>query len=199
MKGKKCRVAVFASGTGTNLQALIDASMNDDYMAKIELVVSDKDGIMAIDRAKKHGIDYRVIPYSNEDDGKLTAKQTINVLKEHKIDLIVLAGYMRILHSDLIKSYNGKIINIHPSLIPLYCGKGFYGDRVHRTVLEDKCEYSGVTIHFVDEGVDTGDVIYQQRVKIDDGETVESLKAKIHKLEHMSLVKVVDEEARKLL
>ncbi len=198
MSEKKCRVAVFASGTGTNLQALIDASQSKDYPAQIVLVISDKEEAMALKRASKHGISNIVIPYS-DDNGKTTADITIKELKKHDIDLIILAGYMRILHVDLIRAYPNKIINIHPSLIPNYCGKGFYGDRVHKAVLADKCEYSGITIHFVDEGVDTGDIIYQQKIKIEDGETVDSLKAKIHKLEHASLVKVVGEEASKLI
>ncbi len=189
---KKTKVAVLVSGTGTNLQALIDASETmENYPASIELVISDKDGIMAIDRAKKHDIDHVVIPYSTDDNGKTTAANIIDELKKRDIELIVLAGYMRILHGDVIRAYSKKIINIHPSLLPLYGGKGFYGDRVHRAVLEDKCEYSGITIHFVDEGVDTGQIIAQKKVKIDDGETVDTLKRKIHRLEHATLVEVV--------
>ncbi len=190
---KKSKIAVFVSGTGTNLQALLDASEDEAYPAKIELVVSDKDGIMAIDRAKKYGIDYVVVPYSAQDNGQMTADNIIAELKEHEIDWIVLAGYMRILHSNLIAAYHHRIINIHPSLLPLYGGKGFYGDRVHRAVLEDQCEYSGISIHFVDEGVDTGEIIYQEKVKIDKDESVDSLKNKIHKLEHKALVNVVKE------
>ncbi len=121
-------------------------------------------------------------------------ERIMEVLENHKIDFIMLAGYLSILTEKLVQKYEKRIINIHPALIPKYSGKGFYGDVIHKAVLDNGDEETGVTLHFVDAGVDSGPVIVQEKVKVAKGESLESLKAKIHALEH----KLIVETAKKL-
>ena len=115
----------------------------------------------------------------------------IPLLKEKNIDLIVLAGYLTVLTPNIVSAFRGKIINIHPSLIPAYCGNGFYGMRVHRAVIENKEKFSGATVHFVDEGTDTGEIIAQEKVEVYPSDTTESLRARVLELEHRLLPETV--------
>ena len=172
-------MSVLVSGGGTNLQALIDKVESGELAgAEIVQVISSREGVFALERAAKAGIKGKVI---KDTDGLLEA------LAEENTDLVVLAGYMKVLEPPVIDAYRGRIINIHPSLIPKYCGKGFYGKRVHQAVLDGGETVSGATVHFVDEGVDTGEIILQREVPVEPGDTAETLAARVLKTEHVIL------------
>ena len=164
----KTRIAVLVSGGGTNLQALIDAQHRGEIPdGEIVLVVGSREGIYALERAEKAGIEHTVV---HKDEPKL-----IETLQSHSIDLVILAGYLTILGPDFIHAYADRIINIHPSLIPSFCGKGFYGIHVHERVLGRGVKVTGATVHFVDEGMDSGPIILQKAVEIQEGDTPEVL------------------------
>lgn len=172
-------ISVLVSGGGTNLQALIDKVESGELAgAEIVQVISSREGVFALERAAKAGIKGKVI---KDTEGLLKA------LAEEDTDLVVLAGYMKVLEPSVIDAYRGRIINIHPSLIPKYCGKGFYGKRVHQAVLDGGETVSGATVHFVDEGVDTGEIILQREVPVEPGDTAETLAARVLKTEHVIL------------
>ena len=172
-------ISVLVSGGGTNLQALIDKVESGELAgAEIVQVISSREGVFALERAAKAGIKGKVI---KDTEGLL------KVLAEEDTDLVVLAGYMKVLEPPVIDAYRGRIINIHPSLIPKYCGKGFYGKRVHQAVLDGGETVSGATVHFVDEGVDTGEIILQREVPVEPGDTAETLAARVLKTEHVIL------------
>lgn len=172
-------ISVLVSGGGTNLQAVIDNIESGVLKgARIVQVISSREGVFALERAAKAGI-----------KGKVAA-DTETLLKElaaEKTDLIVLAGYMKVLEPAVIQAYRRRILNIHPSLIPKYCGKGFYGKRVHQAVLDGGETVSGATVHFVDEGVDTGEIILQRQVPVEPGDTADTLAARVLKTEHIIL------------
>ena len=146
--------------------------------AEIVQVISSREGIFALERAAKAGIKGKVI---KDTDGLLKA------LAEEDTDLVVLAGYMKVLEPPVIDAYRGRIINIHPSLIPKYCGKGFYGKRVHQAVLDGGETVSGATVHFVDEGVDTGKILIQEKVPVLPDDTPDTLSARVLEVEHRIL------------
>lgn len=176
---EKTRVAVLVSGGGTNLQAIID-KVADGSLPQVELVkvIASKESAYALERAAKAGIETAV------------AKEQPQVLEELEgsvAEIIVLAGYMKVLSPEIIKKYRNRIINIHPSLIPKYCGKGFYGIRVHNAVIAAGEKESGATVHYVDEGVDTGEIILQEKVPVLEGDTPEDLAARVLKTEHVIL------------
>ncbi len=171
----KSRVAVLVSGGGTNLQALIDAEKKGIITSgTISLVVSNKKDAYAIERAENAGIEAVYIPRGGEFEKNLTA-----LLDEKEIDIIVLAGFLSILSADFVKKYDKKIINVHPSLIPSFCGDGFYGLRVHEAALEKGVKVTGATTHFVNEITDGGEIIMQKAVCIADGDTPETLQKKV--------------------
>ena len=173
-------IVVLVSGGGTNLQALIDASERGEIEnGRISCVVSSNPNAYAIERAKKHGIDYAVIrrkDYESLDsyDEALTA-----LLLEKKADLVVLAGFMTILGDKVIKQFENRMINIHPSLIPSFCGAGFYGLKVHEAALARGVKVTGATVHFVNEICDGGPIILQKSVEISDDDTAETLQRKV--------------------
>ena len=178
---EKTKVAVLVSGGGTNLQALID-KVADGQLDDVEIVrvISSREDSFALTRAEKAGITTAV------------AREQQEVLKELKAsgaEIVVLAGYMRVLSPEIIAEYRDRIINIHPSLIPKYCGKGFYGMRVHKAVIEAGEKESGATVHYVDEGVDTGAIILQEKVPVLDGDTPETLAARVLETEHEILAR----------
>ena len=153
------RVAVLASGRGSNFQSIIDAaSRNELPNCKIKLLIVNKKEAYAIERAKKHNISYQIIESTNKNRQQYDL-QLLDVLRKKNIDVVVLAGFMRILSETFIKEYKNKIINIHPSLLPL-----FPGAHAHRDVIKSGVKESGCTVHFVDEGVDTGPIIMQKTV-----------------------------------
>lgn len=178
------KIAVLVSGRGSNLQTIIDNIENGSINGKIEVVISSKKDAYALERASKHNIEGIYIGKGNFPDIYKRNNKIIEELQERRIDLIVLAGYMSILSEKLVKLYKNKIINIHPSLIPSFCGKGFYGSRVHEAVIEYGVKLTGATVHFVDEGTDTGPVILQKAVEVDFNDTIETLSKKVLKIEH---------------
>lgn len=187
-------IAVFVSGGGTNLQAIID-NIEDGSIskAKIALVISNKADAYALERAKKHNIKTKVISKKDFDDRIDYINAQLDILEEYKIDLIVLAGYLSIVPELIIKKYSNKIINVHPSLIPAFSGKGYYGLKVHEEVLKRGCKLTGATVHFVDEGTDTGPIIMQKSVGVEVNDTAESLQKRVmEKAEWIILPKTID-------
>ena len=177
---KQVNVAVLVSGGGTNLQALIDAEKSGIIKSgSIKLVVSNNSGAYALERAKNAGIDTCVVLKSQEGSQEAFENKLIDILDENNIDLIVLAGFMSILSAKFTSHYENKIINVHPSLIPSFCGKGFYGLKVHEAALEYGVKVSGATVHFVNEIPDGGKIIMQKAVEIQDGDTPEILQKRI--------------------
>lgn len=173
-------ICVLVSGGGTNLQAIIDAQKNGEIKGgKITCVISSKEGVYALERAKNADISTVVIPRKNYSDSVSYSKAILAELKKQKADLIVLAGFMTILDKCLTSEYPYQIINVHPALIPSFCGEGFYGLKVHEKALEYGVKVSGATIHFVNEQADAGAIILQGTVDIANNETPESLQKKI--------------------
>ena len=174
------RVAVMVSGGGTNLQAIIDG-VKDGTITNTEIaaVISNNAGAYALTRAKDNGIAaYCVSPkdYATRDEFN---KALIGTIDSYNLDLIVLAGFLVVLPEELINKYRNRIINIHPSLIPSFCGNGFYGLHVHEKALERGVKITGATVHFVDEGTDTGPIIYQKAVEVLEGDTPEILQKRV--------------------
>ncbi len=177
---KKTNIAVLVSGGGTNLQALIDAEKAGIIRSgSIKLVVSNNKDAYALTRAKNNSIDTRVVlrrDYENSHDFEAAL---IGVLKEADIDMIVLAGFMSILSPDFITEFRDRMINVHPSLIPSFCGKGFYGLHVHEAALEYGVKVTGATVHFVNEIPDGGKIILQKAVEVQEGDTPEVLQRRV--------------------
>ena len=174
------KVAVLVSGGGTNLQAIIDAKANGLIKnAEISLVISNKASAFALERAKKAGIEARCISPSMFDTRELFNKALIKALDEAEIDLVVLAGFLVIIPEEMVAKYRNRIINIHPSLIPSFCGTGYYGLKVHEKALERGVKLTGATVHFVDEGTDSGPIILQKAVEVKDDDTAESLQLRV--------------------
>lgn len=185
---RKVNISVLVSGGGTNFQAVIDAIERGDIpCGQIVQVISSTSKAYSLERAKNHGIKAKVIGKENYPDMSDRTDAILAALKEEQTDMIVLAGYMSVLDARLIDAYRDRIINIHPSLIPKYCGKGFYGHHVHEAVLAGGETESGATVHFVDEGVDTGKIILQRTVPVEPGDTPDTLAARVLKVEHTIL------------
>jgi len=187
----KVKIAVLVSGNGSNLQALIDHVESGYINGEIAVVISDKKDVYALERAKNHGIMTVVLDkkeYGSNEDLNRGLKY---VLKSMNIDLVVLAGFLTILSSDIVKVFEDRIINIHPSLIPSFCGPGLYGQKVHKAALEYGVKVSGATVHFVDEGTDTGKIILQEAVPVMDDDTPETLAARVLEVEHRILPKAI--------
>ncbi|MBR5264173.1 MAG: phosphoribosylglycinamide formyltransferase [Clostridia bacterium] len=183
----KARIAVFVSGGGTNLQALLDAEKEGKLPSgEIALVVSNKPDVYALERASASGVE-GVVLHKKVLGQEAFEKQLIALLEEKKIDLIVLAGFLAILSEDFVKRYPRRIINIHPSLIPSFCGDGYYGLRVHEEALKKGVKVTGATVHFVNEITDGGEILLQKAVNIPEG------------IDASGLQKLVMEEAEWLL
>lgn len=186
-------LVVFASGNGTTLQSIIDAIKNNELNAKINLVVSNNEDAYALERAKNAGIETYII--QNRETSKVDMELT-EKLKNYNVDLIVLAGYLKLIGENLINNYT--IINTHPSLLPKFGGKGMYGMNVHRAVIEAGEEYSGVTLHYVNNKYDEGNIIKQTKVKVEKEDTAETLSEKVQKAEKIQLIQALREfEAKK--
>ena len=171
-------IAVLVSGGGTNLQALIDAQNSGLIKSgRIVAVVSNKPGVYALERAAKAGIDTAVISRKEHGDG--FNKALTDYMKSRNIDLIVLAGFLAILGGEFLEEYKDRIINIHPSLIPSFCGDGFYGLKVHQAALDYGVKVTGATVHFVNEVVDGGRIIMQKAVYINPDDTAETLQRRV--------------------
>ncbi|MDD7183042.1 phosphoribosylglycinamide formyltransferase [Peptostreptococcus porci] len=185
------KIGVLVSGGGTNLQSLIDAVEQGEINGEIAVVISNKKDAFGLERAKKHNIE---AIYSNNEE------EIINALREREIDLVVLAGFLKILSSRFTNSFENKIINIHPSLIPSFCGVGYYGLRVHEAAIKYGVKVSGATVHFVDENADTGPIIIQKTVEVLPTDTAEDLQKRVLKVEHEilkeSVKKICDDKIK---
>ena len=196
MKSNKAEIAVFVSGGGTNLQALIDAQKSGIIEhGEIKLVISSNPGAYALERAEKAG--KKGLGSQAAVEEKIT-----EILEENNIDLIILAGYMSILSADFTRRYERRIINVHPSLIPSFCGKGYYGLRVHEAALKKGVKVTGATVHFVNEIPDGGEIIMQKAVRVRDGDTPETLQKRVMRLAEWKILpaaaeKISDEIVRK--
>lgn len=174
------KVLVCVSGGGTNLQAIIDAVANETITnAQIVRVISNNHNAYALQRAKDAGIDALCVSPKDYADREEFNKALLQALKEKEPDLIVLAGFLVVLPEQIIHEYRNRIINIHPSLIPSFCGKGYYGLKVHEEALKKGVKVTGATVHFVDEGTDTGKIILQKAVNVEDGDTPEILQKRV--------------------
>lgn len=177
------KIAVLVSGGGTDLQSIIDAVNDGSINGEIALVISNRKNAYGLERAKNAGIETAVV---RKDDELI-----VKMLKERNVDLVVLAGYLAILTDTFIEAYKNKIINIHPSLIPSFCGPGFYGMHVHENVLARGVKVTGATVHFVSAEVDGGPIILQEACNIDDLDNAEDIQARVLEIEHRILPKAV--------
>jgi phosphoribosylglycinamide formyltransferase-1 len=183
------RFAVFVSGSGTNLQALIDSCQRSDA-ASVVLVVSDRPGIGALERAARAGIARAVLDDYNDPSA------IMSILTGHTIDFIVLAGYLRLIPGEVVRGYDGRMINIHPALLPSFGGKGMYGRKVHEAVIASGAKVTGPTIHLVTGEYDRGLILAQWPVPVHSGDTPDTLAARVLETEHRLLPAVVESIAR---
>ncbi len=173
-------IAVLVSGGGTNLQAIIDSQRKGDIRGGlISLVLSSKSDAYALERAKTAGIETAVLERKNYSSTEEYSSELVKILKEKQIDLVVLAGFMTIISDVVTKEFHNKIINVHPSLIPAFCGKGYYGLHVHEAALERGVKLTGATVHFVNEECDGGPIILQKAVSIMEDDTAETLQQRV--------------------
>ncbi len=176
----KARIAVFVSGGGTNLQALINAQKSGIiHSGEIELVVASKEGVYALERAKQAGIPALAVQRKDFDSQDAYEEKLVQILKEYRIDMIVLAGFLSILSGNFTRQYPNRIINVHPALIPSFCGKGYYGLKVHEAALNYGVKVTGATVHYVNEVPDGGQIIYQKAVDVLPGDTPEVLQKRV--------------------
>ena len=171
-------IGVLISGGGTNLQAIIDETKSGGINGTVKLVISNKENAYGLERARLSNI--KAVYETDED-------KIIELLKENNIDLIVLAGYLKIITPKFVDEFRNKIINIHPSLIPSFCGKGYYGEKVHQGVIDYGAKVTGATVHFVDEGADTGTIIMQEAVNVEQDDDAKSLAKRVLEVEHRIL------------
>ena len=171
-------IGVLISGGGTNLQAIIDETKSGGINGTVKLVISNKENAYGLERARLSKI--KAVYETDED-------KIIELLKENNIDLIVLAGYLKIITPKFVDEFRNKIINIHPSLIPSFCGKGYYGEKVHQGVIDYGAKVTGDTVHFVDEGADTGAIIMQEAVNVEQDDDAKSLAKRVLEVEHRIL------------
>lgn len=198
---KKIRIAVLVSGNGTNLQALINTQKNKIIKSgKIELVISNNSNAFALKRAEKSKIPFEIISKKECNKIEEFEKKLKEILKSYKIELIVLAGFMSVLSKNFVKDYPKRIINIHPSLIPSFCGKNFYGIKVHEEAIKRGVKITGATTHFVNEIVDGGEIIMQKAVKVLDNDTAEELQKRVMEYaEWIILPKTVEKVCKSLI
>lgn len=191
-------LVVFASGSGTNFQSIIDATENGKIDARIRGLITNKSGIKAIERAREHGISHIKMSPSQFPTTSEYTKALLDQLAHWDTDLIALAGYMIKVPGEVIREYEGRILNIHPSLLPKYGGKGFYGMNVHRAVIENGENKSGCTVHLVTEEYDEGPILAQKKVPVKDSDDASTLAERVLKKEHKLFPKVIAEFADKL-
>lgn len=188
------KIAVLVSGGGTNLQAIIDSIENGTITnTEISVVISNKKDAYALERAKKHGIAAEAVAPKDYGTREAFDEALLATIEKYGVDLVVLAGFLVILPEKLTKVYENRMINIHPSLIPSFCGPGFYGLRVHEAVLERGVKVTGATVHFVDSGCDTGPIVMQKAVEVHEGDTPEVLQRRVmEEAEWTILPKAID-------
>ncbi|MGN0250604.1 MAG: phosphoribosylglycinamide formyltransferase [Oliverpabstia sp.] len=174
------KMAVLVSGGGTNLQAIIDKIADGGITnAEISVVISNNKNAYALERAKKHGIEALCISPKQYESRQQFNEALLAAIQSYQVDLVVLAGCLVVIPEIMVKAYPNKIINIHPALIPSFCGTGYYGLKVHEAVLERGVKVTGATVHFVDEGTDTGPIILQKAVEVQEGDTPEVLQRRV--------------------
>lgn len=181
------RIAIFASGSGSNAENIFNY-FKENNSVEISLIITNNPNAFVIERAKKLGVKSHVFTKTDF----LTNNSIVNLLTEAKIDLVVLAGFLLKIPENLIKAYPNKIINIHPALLPKFGGKGMYGDNVHKAVVQNKETESGVTIHYVNENYDEGEIIFQAKCPVLENDTFEAVAAKVHDLEYKYFPKTID-------
>lgn len=188
------RLAVLVSGGGTNLQAIIDAIDKKTITnAEISVVISNNPGAYALERAKTHGIDALCVSPKNYENRAAFNQALLETLQSYKPDLVVLAGCLVVIPEIMVKAFPNQIINIHPALIPAFCGTGYYGLKVHEAVLKRGAKVTGATVHFVDEGTDTGPIILQKAVEVKEGDTPEILQKRVmEEAEWVIMPKAID-------
>ncbi len=186
-------IAIFASGSGSNAEQIIK-HFKDSKTTKVELILCNKPDAFVLQRAENHNI--KSITFTKNE--LCQSSKVIDALTEHKIDYIVLAGFLLLMPANIVEKYNTKIINIHPALLPKFGGKGMYGENVHRAVIEAKESTSGITIHHVNQHFDEGDTIFQAEVAVCKEDTAETLAQKIHQLEHKYFPSIIEQQLEKL-
>ena len=192
---KKANIAVLVSGGGTNLQALINAQKKGIIESgEIKVVISNKEGAFALERARKAGIDAVVVPKKECKSQAEFEEKLVSVLSDYKIDLIILAGFMCILSENFTSRFPKRIINVHPSLIPSFCGEGFYGLRVHEAALQKGVKVTGATVHFVNEIPDRGQIIFQKAVALREDDTPETLQKRVMRLAEWKILPMAAEK-----
>lgn len=184
------RIAVLASGGGSNLQAIMDylRAQGDDRRCEVALVASDRPDAGALARARQAGVATAVLRTAKYPDGC----DLLDVLARHRVDFVALAGYLRLVPKEMIAEHPNRVVNVHPALLPDFGGAGMYGERVHRAVLKSGARVSGATVHYVDEEYDRGDILAQWPVPVLADDTVQSLAARVLKVEHVLYPRVVD-------
>lgn len=176
------KIGVLISGGGTNLQAIIDGCENKSINGEVKVVISNKEEAYGLERARNH----KITAICEKDENKI-----IEILKENEVELVILAGYLKIVSPKLVNEYRNKIINIHPSLIPAFCGKGYYGQKVHQGIIDYGAKVTGATVHFVDEGADTGPIIMQKTVEVKQDDDAKKLAERVLEVEHEILTKSI--------
>jgi len=189
----RIRIGVMVSGhgRGSNMQALIDACNESRIDGQVAVVIGTKSGAPAMERAKEQGIPVVEASPKTFADDEAYANRLLEILAEYEVDLLCLAGYMRILPLKLVSEYRWRIMNIHPGLIPLFCGKGMYGGHVHQAAVDYGVKVSGCTVHFVDEEYDNGPIIIQRVVPVEEGDTADDLAARVLVQEHIAYPEAV--------
>jgi len=187
------RIAIFASGSGTNAENIIKY-FSTRNKAKVELVLSNKREAYVLQRAEALGVNTHFF----DRDDFYSGTKVLDILHKNKIDFIVLAGFLWLIPANILDEYQRRIINIHPALLPKYGGKGMYGERVHRAVIENRETESGITIHYIDSRYDEGDIIFQASCRVEPDDTPETLASKIHELEYKYFPVVIDDLAGRL-
>ncbi len=196
MNDKIPNIAVFLSGGGSNLQALIDASESQNLNAVIKLVVSSKKKAFGLKRAEDQNIKTEVYRERDFENFQLYEKHLLEILRNSDIDYIALSGYLKLIPALVIENYRGKILNIHPALLPKYGGKGMYGRHVHQAVIDNQEKESGATVHLADEIYDHGKILAQGKVTVEQDDTPESLQKKILQIEHKLYPETIEKYIR---
>ena len=190
------QVAVFASGGGTNFQALLDHQERQELWRVALLVMNREEG--AAERAREAGVPVRIVPTRDRPDDEVGAAQ-LEALEEHDVDVVLLAGYLRRIPEAVVERYRGRMLNIHPALLPDFGGPGMYGKRVHEAVVASEADRSGATVHFVNEAYDDGAILGQWQVEVRPGDTAEELAARVLRVEHELYPRAVDHLCAALL
>ena len=188
-------IAVFASHGGSDLQAIIDGCKSNQIHARVVVVISNNGDSMALQRAEKEGIDHFHLSVKTEGSENALADKILTLFEQYNVDMIFLAGYMKLLHKSILEKYNNRIFNIHPALLPKFGGKGMYGMNVHTAVIGAKEKETGVTIHRVSAEYDSGEIVAQTTVPVMESDTPETLAARVLEREHEFLVEVISDIA----